>query len=445
MSSNFLSGTTTQIYPYELGSALRRERIFDPDYALQQDLDFYWKIRRDPVIAHALEQRRHLVAGRDWFIEPAESTRKARQAAKIVEQLISHISCFASVRFNLAEAVITGSKWGRLYGEVRRVKVEGAQPAEWYVLSGGRDQAKQRFAFFRKADAPVNAPAWEWRLYVPEGTKPGWQPIDRRNYVRHVYDEAEETLSYGRGLSEALYLYFWAKTNVLEHGLQFLDRWAQGMVIAEVDALSDSATADNSPTKANAYLTALEKQRARHIFVHDSRDKITVLDAPTGGWQSATQALAYLDDAMRTLILGANLPTSATEGGSYALGKVQENSTEALIQYDRTLLEETIDRDLVGLLWRANRPNLVKMGLWEFGPGRFRIRQEKHEDPVQRAQVIQMAINAGIPLRRDEVYSSLGFSPPLDDDDVIEGRPATLAAPSGAPDGPSLSSTRGAP
>ncbi|HBY62777.1 MAG TPA: hypothetical protein DEH78_23380, partial [Solibacterales bacterium] len=47
-----------------LSSAYRwRERVFEPSLALAADADIYSKLLQDAVIAHAVQQRKHMVAG----------------------------------------------------------------------------------------------------------------------------------------------------------------------------------------------------------------------------------------------------------------------------------------------------------------------------------------------------------------------------------------------
>jgi phage gp29-like protein len=138
--------------------------------------------------------------------------------------------------------------------------------------------------------------------------------------------------------------------------------------------------------------------------------------------------LAYLDSAIRCLALGSNLPTAATTGGSLALAQVQENTTEALIAFDRLLLAETINRDLIGAILRYNAPQIRAAGLGSARAPKFTIRAEKQENPGINAPVAAAALGAGIPLRKDEVYAKLGYTVPGPADDVIAPRQATTAA-----------------
>ena len=51
-----------------------RDWVYDPSYALAQDAEIYTKVLRDPVAAHAIRFRKHLVAGVEWHLEPASDS-----------------------------------------------------------------------------------------------------------------------------------------------------------------------------------------------------------------------------------------------------------------------------------------------------------------------------------------------------------------------------------
>src|SRR5690606_20606857 len=133
------------------------------------------------------------------------------------------------------------------------------------------------------------------------------------------------------------------------------------------------------------------------------------------GWQLLTTIREELRTTITTLILGANVTTSASDGGSYALAAVQENSTEALIQYDREVLEETLTDDLLGAIWFLNHANLRELGIEQQKP-RFNITQEKREDPVQRANVAQVLNSIGVELSLADVLEQTGFRKPEPDE-----------------------------
>jgi hypothetical protein len=445
VSALYLLGTPTgDLYAYALGAPVRSPRLYDPDYVIRQDSEAYAKMRRDAHIAHILEMRKHLVAGRDWFLEPASPAAPDRKLATLLEALVKRTPRFANARFNLTEAVFKGSAWAKIYHAPTTIRLHGDdRPRTWDAVTAIRDAAKFRFRLYRPddvspADVLENGPSWQWQIERPH--KATWEPVNLDEWVHHVYDDAEETLGHGRGVAESLFHYWKAKVDALTFGEQFLDRWANGLIHCGIDSLRAGAVGTTvgpnrddrtAAGKANAWANALNVMRHQHILVHDKSDDLGVVDPPSGGWNATKEAVEYYDGCMTRLVLGSVLPTNATEGGSYALGQVQENSTEALIAYDRTLLEETITEQLVRRLWAWNFSVFNEMGLAEAEPPYFRIREERAGEPEKRAAIVVAARTAGVPLRKDEVYAQLGFSPPAEGDDVLEWAPAPGAAGAG--------------
>lgn len=430
-------------YARGLGHVLRAYRLYDPDQGLARDPEVYEKLRRDPVISFAFRFRKLLARGSDWYLEPASPDEKDRQLVKILEDLIKQIQYFDSARFNLAEAIVSGSRWARIVPELKRMQVGDLPPLEWWVCTELKDVDKRRFRQF-----PIDKPSgkhtvafvgaslspgvdpivrqdqeivreWLWQIYRPLQQR--WEQVDREEYVRHVHESREEDLQYGSGLASELYTYWYAKEVVFQHGMQYLERWAMGLLIAAVDTLRDGqASTPPSAQRMSDWLTTLTNMRSRNVVVHDSRDKIDVKDAPPTGWKAATEAIEYLDGVMRVAILGASLPTSwQVEGGSYALAEVQERTTEVLNKFDHAVIEDSIRRDLLGWLFRKNRSTFERLGLQDCTLPYFRLRSTHADNHAEWADIIIKAKQAGLEIRKDEAYARLGFSIPAQGDEIL--------------------------
>ena len=432
LTSDLLATNSAQT---EYGSALASAHapgrtLWDVDWALQQDPDVYQTIRRDPETLHAIQARKHLVAGRRWRLEPASDRAEDRRAAELVEELLGKVQGFAAARFNLAEAVLRGAAWARVLGHRRRARIGGAD-AVWWVPERLVDVDKRRFVQRALPRAPGAPPRVEWQMFALATRS--WVPLtddQRRWLVRHAYNDTEDSLRFGRGLTEAIYYYQYAKTIALREGLSGLERWAQGFLVGKVGTLRKASATRTADTAASSLLTVLENFRSRHMAVVDDVDDVKLVDGPTQGHQIVKDFLAYLASGIRVLLLGSNLPTSATEGGSYALAQVQENSTENLVAYDRELLGETLTRELVALAWAANRPLFGALGLGAAEPPRFLVVSEQRRDPLVSAQVAEILLRVGFPLREDELAEATGFSPAGPHDRRLEP-PAPLPAPTG--------------
>lgn len=424
-------------YTQRLSDALLfRDWVTDPSFALKSDSDLYEKILRDPVAAHAIRFRLHLVAGAEVRITPASDRPEDHAAATVIESLVEQIHGFTDARICLADAIFRGSAYAYISG-ARRIMRAGALPGggdplpqNWWVPERLQDVDRRRFRLVRD----LQAKCLRWELWSVE--RRAWERLASPEwFVRSVVEQTEASLGYGRGLFDTLYYFQASKARVLQDTLRASERFGQGFIHVGVAGMRG---ADGRPrggdergadTVADAWKRELVKHRSDGVFVHDKEDEVGGL--PTGaerGWQLLDALLHYMDNAQVTAVLGATLPTIQGDGGSRAMASVQENSTEALIQADRARLGDDLTRDLVGQLWRLNRAQLMA----QVGPAtmpRLVIDQRKREDPQVSAAVIATLLQAGVPLRRDEVYRKCGFTQPLPGDELFHGvaSPAPLA------------------
>lgn len=422
-------------YNASLGAALRAPIIWDTDEVLSQDPTAYEKLRHDTVIAQLVQQRKHEVAGTDWYLEPASSSKADKKVAQVVERLLKKCTNFEQARFRLAEAILRGAAWEGMRGQfVKFAATDGDEPRRWWVVHELASIDKRRFR-----QVPLHVPGdqgaepqYGWELKRPYTYT--WEPLEPGWYVHHTYGDEEASLHYGKGLSNALSQYWWYKAETLKLAMKWLDRWALGVLAAKI-TLDEGARRD--PTNAqrvNSWLTTLKKMREGYALVYDQRDVLELKEASGTGFEAITRMLDYYDGAFRVLLLGASDPSNPdTSGGSYARAKVQAAKSRALIRFDRALLESTITRDLVATLVRANWPTFLRLGLVPSDVPAFKIRGEDEEDdPLVRMQVAQLCLALGMPLKVEELYAQAKFTPPAADDKVLGGQQQAQAPDVGA-------------
>jgi hypothetical protein len=56
----------------------------------------------------------------------------------------------------------------------------------------------------------------------------------------------------------------------------------------------------------------------------------------------------------------------------------------------------------------------------------FSSASEQEEKAEVQSQVASTLISVGVPLRKDELYRKVGYTPPVDGDDVVQGRAAQV-------------------
>lgn len=414
-------------YVYALESAYRRwQEVYDQDYGLANDPNILQVLRRDPETAHVMNFRRRLAAGSRWRIVPASDDDKSGRelrAAAIVERLIGECSMFQASLQQLANAVFTGSAWACVEGRYVTMSLLGGQPRRWWVPTRLKNVDKRRF---RQVVDENGKPAWE--LYSIKNHR--YEPLGNRraHFIRVVFEDDEESLGHGRGLVESIYHWQYAKAKVLAEGLGGVERWAQGIVKASVNGLRKGKAGSSNETIVQEWVRVLEKLYARHKLVHDKEDEVTVLPGPGQGHEMVKDFLAYLRDGIQVCVLGSNLPTRATSGGSYALAEVQENSTDSIIMGDQDVLSEGVDRGLVPLVWSMNAMPLRAEGVYGAVRPRFTIASRMRRDPASAGTMIGNLLNAGVRgFRQDEVFDMFGLTPAGPHDKELE-----VAQPAGA-------------
>jgi hypothetical protein len=344
---------------------------------------------------------------------------------------------FATARFDLAEAIFTGSSFARITGNLHWLTIFDGVPRQLWLPEELIDVDRRRFdkVFITERSPSTGEPTVyaQWRMF--DYLKNEWANWEHRDwYVKNIYNDHEETLGYGSGLIDSMYFYWRAKEILWKAGLQGAERWALGFMVAKVDNARSASTGKTNQQVVSSFMNELEKQRSQHYFVMDKIDELEVLPGPGQGSEIVERMISYCDMQLRLLVLGSNLPTQATGGGSYNLAEIQQGTTDTLIKYDRSLLAEALTNDLLTLVWNVNRPALVSMGLSTAEMPKMSILDEKRSDPKMMAEVTKIILDSGIPLKADEVYELLGRTQPGPGDEIIEGGPQVPAVgPDGQP------------
>lgn len=412
----------SQIYVRALSAAWRNGiELHDPSLWLLREPELEEKMLRDADIAHAIGFRRHLIAGRQWTVIPRlERSARAPLAVAVATELLDCLKSFTQARLNLARAFFSGARFARIQGESRTLTIGDGRPRTWWVPTRLEDEDK-RFYRIVPVEQQTGDPMMRWERW--NLTRSDWQPMtvdDLAATIRHVYQDDQATLGHGRALREALGWWWYAKEHVFQESLAAVERFAQGILSAKVSGIRDAETGRPNTELIRAWQEVLEDLRGRHVLVYDADDQVEMVQMNSEGWQLLADIRKELRSTIFTLVLGANLTTAADKGGSYALAEIQENSTEALIQFDRETLEETLTDRLIGCIWWKNHANLVELGIDNEKP-RFSITQEKKQDPKERAEVAATLNGMGVDLSLEDVLEQTGFRKPEDGEPVIAG------------------------
>jgi len=404
------------IYARALSAAYRLHfRIIDPDFAQQRDYDVWEKLRRDGKVSQAINQR-----------------TSAIRLANLVKIALEEIRNFREARKQLAMGVFRGRAYGWSEGDRKLLDLtEDGNTRNWWVPTGICNIDKRRIQIVPRKDEI--APGKFRLITYKEIWSPTYdryielQPLDYQSLIELVYDDEEGRLGYGRGIIESLYFLWWAKQIILQEGLQGLERWAQGIIVGRIDTERAGKKGKNSEERRSKMSDELHKMRSKHAIVVDRDDDLTVVTGGGEGHQMVKAFLDYCDQGILGIAMGSVLPFgSASDVGSMARAEVEEDTSEQIIQYDRSKLDEVLTQTVVRAFIRLNQPHLAELGLLGLRMPRFLTTQQKKEDKQVNATVIETALRAGISLRKDEVYEKIGFTQPSDEDEVIEASPALM-------------------
>ncbi len=421
---SFVRSVSSDHYPRDLSSAYQGPRIYDPAWALSKDPEADDKLLRDTVVASLVRQRKHKVAPLKWRMEPGDDTPIAKKFAKTVEQMLKRIDGFSEARFNLADAELKGRAYAFIKGQYQPDTFGDGFARLWWVPRQLVDMDRRRF---RRVVTCRNPMRTAWELWDVEHRK--WCRITAPEvFVKHSYDDDESNLGYGRGLMDSLYIYWRAKTIVLEEGLAGVERWARGAVVAKIDGLRDASTGKTNETVAQAYLDILDRTKARHAMAFDKTDDVAPMQGGGEGHQIVMSFLQYLDGAMAELLLGKQRLDS--DSGSLARSETEADEGDQSMAFSRERLDETLQRDLVGLCLEVNRDVFNTMGFASVQPPRFTSAPVSRPKPNDAATTAKTLLDAGVRLVAKDVYEQTGFAQPLPGDDVIEPRPAPSPMPS---------------
>ncbi len=416
-------------YVWTLVAAYRRFIwIIDPDFATQNEPEAWTRVRRDADIAHAMMKRRQAVAGLNWiFIPPTDATQD-KLAAEIMTFLFDHIRRFHWARYNLAEAIFRGSSYTYINGQRLSKQMAGDSTSRlFWVPLELKHIDRFRFRITRTDEPEDDIIKTTWELFSIKRQK--WEKLTHtKNFVRHNFEQTEDTLGYGRGLLQSIYFWWRAKEILFSQGLAGVERWAQGLLEVGVDGLRPGSAERNNEAIVDEWIEELQKHRSEHVLIHDKRDEVKVHDWPATGAQQVNMMMQMIQNSLDRLILSSKLPTGGGgETGSLARASVEEGQMEATFEADRLALSESLDVSLGKMVWNRNfetiRVIASERGLPTPNRPRYQIMQRKVNNPELNARIIQIALGSGIPIKTQQAYELLEFEQPADDDDVIVGRP----------------------
>jgi hypothetical protein len=416
----------------------------EQDYALAQDSEVWEKLQLDVVVKGAIQTRQHKIAGRRSELSaPQGGTDADKRLADICQEgCLEAIDNLPQAKLNLTKAVFLGRTYGYIESERMPLSLGGGPVLDWWTPVHITDIDRRRVRY-----VPRHEPAADGSLRilspwteVSDLTISTWTkqaPDVWRNYVQLLYDDDESRLQYGRGIIGAVYVAQYARWIVAKHGLQGIEKLAQGVLLGTIDLERPGSVGKTNAAIAESMVDTLSKMRdASNCVVVGKGEDIELLFPNGEGLRSALEWIRYYDECLERLITGAPLTTgTAVHTGSGQRAETEKDQSEDVIQYDANQLDDAISRGLIGQFVRMNRGNLARMGLGAARRPRLVPQRETRQTPKEAAEVAEV-LNRFIDLKKSEVYEKTGFSMPTQEDfdsgNVIEVTQAPALDPFGA-------------
>uniref|UniRef100_A0A6H1ZFX6 Portal protein n=1 Tax=viral metagenome TaxID=1070528 RepID=A0A6H1ZFX6_9ZZZZ len=332
--------------------------------------DFFEIIENDAAVSHALNIVSLMSAG-EFF----ELATQNEQLTKIIIKGLSYIRRFTHARKSMIQKAF-------LYGlsiqkkNWKKVVWRNFPGLVWEVPTSLLEVDVRRTRIERNVSDKTDI--W-WSIYDAETDRyikiedrniNPFAPVAIQDYIWTEY-EREEMSPYKRGVGEILYLLVYIKNRAIQAWSELSEKWGQPFLVGQIKtamlaynaaAKAGSGMGDASEIMKN-FVGILENMRARNVAVIPDHDAIKVHEHGNQGANILQQLIDYIDKKIQLLILGAELTTIAPSVGSYALGQAHKGITESIVNYNKAIVEEELERDLVQDFLIRNKYNLIALDI----------------------------------------------------------------------------------
>lgn len=225
-------------------------------------------------------------------------------------------------------------------------------------------------------------------LYIKQGQDKLFlnklQP-ERSIFHKHAIDIGEIT---DFSLASKLVWFFALKHLTIAHNMQYFDALGTPPLIMKTDGDEDEA------------VEALYSLKSQGVGVIDKEDEIKYLLSGQASKTDFLSFIKYIDDEMKTFILGNTLSSGDGKTGSYAQSKVHENRQKEFKSFDAQLIAETITEYLNRLeIMNYANPKGVKFS--------FDLKEKK--DLKDLSIVVKNLSDAGWEVEQDDIETQFGF------------------------------------
>jgi phage gp29-like protein len=296
-------------------------------------------VRKDAQFRTVINVRKLAVISCDWDIIPYSKTEEAIEYADFVKDIFENrIPSMRACLNQMMDAIVTGYT---VHEVLTKLDEHGNETVKELVYRN-----PDRFEF-----------GIDGKFYLVDSVNLRRRELDTKHFLIHRNDANPEN-PYGESvLGEASFWLYYLKSGNWKDWAQFNERFGQGILKGEYERGDIRAM--------NQTFDALKQLRSNGYAVFEKGSNVDIIEASrrTGDYKDL---LNEIDRAIAKMVLGQELTTSTGSGsGSYALGKVHQNTFDNIVMSDRANLEESIN-DLIRNILRRTFPGLNKFPKFKF-------------------------------------------------------------------------------
>lgn len=359
----------------EMGNILRQVELFE-------EME-----EKDTHLFSQLQTRKNGVAGLDWSILPASDSDEDGKVAEFVREVLHNLEDMDDLILDLLDAIGKGFSVAEIMWDY----------SNGYVIP---EAIKWRHAKKFTFDELDNL-----RILTNDHRSEGIE-IPENKFIVHKYKARSGSPTRAGILRVASWMYLF-KNYAVKDWLAFsevygmpirIGKYEEGASQADKEALMQAVI--NIGTDAAAVIsssTVLE-------FIESQRSEGLLYD----------RLIKLCNGEMSKAILGQTLTTEvSSDGGSRALGDVQNLVRYDLLKADCRSLEKTLRRDLL-------RPLVMFNFGEEVTPPYFKLPYERAEDLEKEASKYQTLVGMGLPVSTEHIYEKFGIPAPEKGQKVLE-------------------------
>lgn len=373
----------------------------NPDKILREQpargIRIYQDMLRDSHIRSVVGTRRLAVLGKEWRIEAAEDSPADQNVRDLVEEAIQGIRGFERARRDLLDGIFKGFAVGEIMWSVVNGRV---------VPTEIRRRGQHRFVF--DADGRL-------RLLTIQNMIDG-EELPERKFLILQYDADPEN-PYGFGIGQSVYWPWWFKKHAIKFWVVFMDRFAQPLPVGKYPPGTDEKTQE-------ALLDLLKAiQTDQAVKIPNTLDVSLLEAARTSTVGVYEPFIKLLNAEISKAVLGQTLTTQEGTTGSQALGRVQEDVRQDIVEADADLEDEVFRDQLIRWIVDFN-----------FGPDVpapwFITETEAEKDLIALSNRDKVLHSMGMRIPERYIYDTYAMPEPQGDEPIL---PPPTASSSFAP------------